>query len=176
MKRYLKLCRRAAFFGSLLAASASAAMNNPPVHLQGQDLAQALLPQVLSMVQILAIAGANRQGMARYVSIALGRDDYVYSLSDQRFIRCIKDHYALTPWRVCGDFAKVRVAVMGESMEPMAPETVWYLAYRDGRWARLVKDDDGHFTRGNLQPAELPPYAVRCFNLDQKEVLDEGAD
>jgi hypothetical protein len=174
MSRCLKLCGLLFLFCSLLATSTSA--DRPAVHLEGHDLSQELLPQVLSMVQVLAIAGANRHGMARYVSIAFGRDDYVYSLADQRFIRCIKDHYALTPWRVCGDFAKVRVAVMGESMEPMAPETIWYLAYRDGHWTRLLKDEDGHFTRGNLQPAELPPYAVRCFNLDQKEVLDEGMD
>ncbi|HVO32792.1 MAG TPA: hypothetical protein VMU17_02685 [Elusimicrobiota bacterium] len=149
----------------VLAAPLSAAPDN-------HRFDNGLLPAVVDMVSRVAAAVPEARYIPHYVSIALGKNEYVYSLRDKQFIRCITDRYELPPWRLCGDFAEIRVAMLGDAMEPVTPETVWYLAYRDGQWIRLVKDDEGHFERTNLMEAILPAYAVRCFNLDNKELLD----
>ena len=131
-----------------------------------------LLPQVVGMLTQNLIAASSDPHPPHYASIALGKNEYVYSLTDRKFIRMIKDRYELPPWHVCGDWASLRVALLGESMDPVIPEAVWYLAYRDDHWVRLVRDEDGNFFREGAK-ADLPPYAVRCFNLDHAELTDQ---
>ncbi len=135
------------------------------------NFSQELLPQVVDQLMLEAVAASGGPHSPRYAAIALGKDEYVYSLVDKKFIRLVKGRFELPPWQICGDWASVRVALMGESMEAVAPETVWFLAYREGRWVRLKRDEDGQFFKG-LEPASIPPYAVRCFNLDHRDLTD----
>lgn len=125
-----------------------------------------LLPSIIDQVGMVAIAGADGRHMPRYATIGLDQDEYVYSLTDKIFIRTMKGRYELPSWRLCGDWASVRVEIFDESMNAIGPATVWFLAYRDGRWVRVVRDESGFFVR-NEHPVDLPPYAVRCFNLDR---------
>lgn len=138
---------------------------------QALKFAQELLPQILEMLSFTAIAAAGTHQSPHYAAVALEKDEYIYSLLDKKFIRVIKDRYELPAWRLCGDWASVRVSLMGDSMQTVAPVSLWFLAYRDGRWVRLQRDEEGRFFK-NLEPADLPPYAVRCFNLDNRDIVD----
>lgn len=134
--------------------------------------ARDLLPHVVELISVPAIAASSDRHAPWFASIALGKDEYVYSLLDKVFIRSIKNRYELPAWHICGDWASVRIELLGESMETVTPVMVWFLAYRDGQWARVIQDEDGRFFRAG-EKAEMPPYVVRCFNLDKKELTDQ---
>ena len=159
----------------ILALLCAAAAAGAPGPLKGKPIplpfTRTLLPQIVEMIRLAAVAASADPHAPHYASIGLGKNEYVYSLADQRFIRVIKDRYELPPWQVCGDWASARVELMGESMEDCVPAAIWFLAYRDGRWNRVFRDEEGHFLRGG-RPAEVPPYAVRCFNLDHRDLTD----
>lgn len=156
----------------LIAGFQGPALSVPQAAPQPMNFEKELLPQIIDVLTQSLIAASSDPHPPRYASLALGKNEYVYSLTDRKFIRMIKDRYELPPWRLCGDWASVRVALLGESMDPVVPETVWYLAYRDDHWVRLTRDDDGNFFRDGSK-ADLPPYAIRCFNLDHAELTDQ---
>lgn len=156
---------------ALVAAWPCGAITLNPAREQPLKSEHELLPAVVTMAAVSALAGMGGVREPRYAVIALGKDEYVYSLIDKKFIRLIKDRYELPPWQLCGDWASVRVALLGEAMEPVAPISVWFLAYRDEKWVRIQRDEEGRFFK-DFTPASLPPYAVRCFNLDNKDLTD----
>src|SRR5438128_2512653 len=93
-----------------------------------------LLPTVVEQLSYAAMATAGERHAPRYAAIAFGEDEYVYSLMDKKFIRMIPGRYDFPPWKVCGDWVSVRVALMGESMEASSPESIWFLVFQDGHW------------------------------------------
>jgi len=135
-------------------------------------LASQLLPAIVEQLQMMRFVESNQKS-PWFVSIALDKDEYIYSLTNKQFVNLQKNRYELPPWRVCGDWAIVRVALLGANMENVAPVNVWYLVYRNGQWQRMLKSDEGQLTDQRLQPMTVPPYARRCFNWDHKEVTDE---
>lgn len=152
---------------SLFIASHASAMTSRP---QVDAYARQILPDVLGMVPSVAMLTSRP---VQYLSIAYGKDEYIYSFSDKVFIRRQENRWELPAWRVCGDFALVRVELLGENMNTVAPIMAWPLLYREGRWERLSPDESGTgLRRSDSRPVELPPYAVRCFNLDRREILD----
>jgi hypothetical protein len=48
-------------------------------------------------------------------------------------------------------------------MKTLPPIMSWYMIYRNDGWQKLMKDDEGRFRRESYSDAELPPYAVHCF-------------
>jgi len=137
---------------------------NPTAHLPDSfRYSNQLLPAVVAIAEQISLGGSLEKTPPCYVSVSTGKDEYVYHLKDKIFIRCIKDRYELPSWRICGDFAVVRVELMDESMNTLPPVMAWFMIYRENRWQKLFKDEEGHFLRESFSPAELPPYAVRCF-------------
>ncbi len=122
-----------------------------------------LLPTLVSLVERVAMGSALERRPPQFVAISTGKDEYIYHLKDKVFIRTIKDRYEMPTWRICGDFAVARVELMDESMKTLPPIMAWHMVYRDDRWQKLIKSDDGQYLREDFSPAELPPYAVRCF-------------
>lgn len=137
-----------------------------------QRFALQLLPDVIELLDPIVRSTASEKHAPEYVSLSAGHDEYVYHLRDKVFIRVDKGRYELPAWRVCGDFAVVRVELMDEWMRNSIPVMAWYMIFREDRWQHLTKNEDGAFVYGTSGPVELPPYAARCFNLDRKELLD----
>jgi hypothetical protein len=135
-------------------------------------LEKQLLPDTIELIEQVVKSTRLERRFAEYVSLSFGKDEYVYHAPDRVFIRVVKDRYELPAWRVCGDFALVRVELMDESMKTLGTVMGWSMIYRDGRWRRLLRGNEGQYTYDNLQAIVLPPYAARCFNLDRKELLD----
>jgi hypothetical protein len=133
--------------------------------------AKQLLPDVIDLAHAITRSTALERRTAEYISIALEKDEYVYHAPDRLFIRCIKDRFELPAWRLCGDFALIRVELMDDAMKTVGPVMGWHMVYREGRWQRLFQNEE-FFSFSDGQPVEIPPYAARCFNLDRRELLD----
>jgi len=125
--------------------------------------AHQLIPAVVDVAERIALGSALERRPPHYLAVATGKDEYVYELKDKIFIRRIKDRYETPLGRICGDFAVVRVELMDESMKTLPPIMAWYMIYRDDRWQKLIRNDEGRFSRDNFSDADLPPYAQRCF-------------
>ena len=135
--------------------------------------AHQLLPDAIALADTLARGTALEHHPIRFLSLSAGKDEYVYHLPDHHFIRCIKNRYEIPAWRVCGDFALLRVELMDEAMHTVGPVTGWPMIYRDNRWQKLDRSEDGHYSLAGNESFDLPPYAARCFNLDHHELLDQ---
>ena len=131
-----------------------------------------LISEVVAVLSVDSIAAVGRPQTPHYVSLGLDRDEYIYSIVDQHFIRIVQKAFELPSWRLCGDWAQVRVEVFDDDMEAIGSPEVWVFAFRDEQWQRLSMDEGGLFRKSNLEQVQLPPYAIRCFNLDHKELTD----
>jgi len=119
------------------------------------------------MIDRIALGGLLERRPPSYAAVATGNDEYVYNLRDKVYMRCIKDRYEKPTWRTCGDVAEVRVELMDDAMNTLPPVMAWYMIYRDERWEKMVRDDEGRFAWKNMSPVMLPPYARRCFDHAQ---------
>jgi hypothetical protein len=138
--------------------------SSPSAHVpDSYRYANQLLPAIVALAERAAMGGAVERKAPQYVAISTGKDEYVYHLKDKIFIRSIKDRYEIPTWRICGDFAVARVELMDDSMKTLPPIMAWHMIYRDDHWQKLAQGDDGQFMREDFTPAELPPYAKRCF-------------
>jgi len=126
--------------------------------------ARQLLPAMTQLVDRIAKAGLLEEKPPAYAALSMDRDEYIYHLSDKVFIRRIKDRYEKPTGRTCGDVAVVRVELMDSAMKTLPPVMAWYMIYRDERWQKMARDDEGRFVWENWSPVQLPPYAGRCFD------------
>jgi hypothetical protein len=154
-------------------ATLSLAAGAPPAPLAARApdsyrYAKQLVPVVVALSERIAEGSAVERKRPEYVAVSAGADEYVYHLRDKIFIRRIRDRYELPPWRICGDFAVVRVEFMDDSMATVPPIMAWHMIYREEQWQRLVEDEGGRFLRANYTPTELPPYAIRCFDKQDR--------
>jgi hypothetical protein len=126
--------------------------------------ARQLLPAVVELIDRIAKGGLLERRPPAYAAISMDRDEYIYHLSDKVFIRRVKNRYEKPTGRTCGDVAVVRVELMDDAMKTLPPVMAWYMIYRDDRWQKMARDDEGRFVWENWSPVELPPYALRCFD------------
>jgi hypothetical protein len=158
------------------AAAANGAPSLPPTHMNGPlEYAMSdshIIARTVDLLHDAAIQAAAEPHVPAFASISLDQDEYIYSLPDKHFIRVIKKRHEIPAWRHCGDWAQVRVERYDENMDSIDRPELWVFIYRDTQWQRIELGAGGMFLNANRQAHHMPPYAVRCFNLDRKERSD----
>lgn len=133
-----------------------------------------LIAKTVEMLHAMSAETPVGPHVPTFASVSVDADEYIYSLPDSHFIRVIMKRHALPSWRHCGDWAQVRVERFDQNMDSIGRAELWVFVFRDGQWQRLPVEAGGIFLDSNRKAIEMPPYVVRCFNLDKKELTDNA--